>query len=226
MKKRFFFLLGVGFIAVVSGCAELNKVAKDLDSTFKTDAVDNTIAGLKEALSVGTTNAVLDVSKINGYLTNPAIKILLPEEIQKTAQKVRRLRLGGLVNNFEKSMNEAAEKAAPQAKAIFLSAVRNMTFDDARKILNGGDTAATDFLKSKTYNAIHTAFQPLISASMDRVGNAVIPTTGIGTAITHTDLLKIKYGYSATVVFETRCSRGDQARFSAAIRRKDMGIAT
>ncbi len=163
-------LLLLSLIGALSGCAELNKMAKDLDSTFKTGAVDNTIAGLKEALSVGTANAVLDVSKINGYLKNQAIKILLPEEIRKATQTARKLGLGGLVDNFEKSMNEAAEKAAPKAKAIFLDAVRNITFDDARKILNGGDTAATDFLKSRTYSAIQTAFQPLISASMDQVG--------------------------------------------------------
>lgn len=170
MKKIALFLLGVVFIVTVSGCAELDKMAKNLDATFKTGTVDNTIAGLKEALSVATVNAVLDVSKINGYLKNQAIKILLPDEIQKTMNLARKIGLGGLVDSFEESMNQAAEKAAPKAKAIFLDAVRNITFDDARKILNGGDTAATDFLKSKTYNNIHTAFQPLISASMNQVG--------------------------------------------------------
>jgi len=170
MKKIFLPLLWVAFIATVSGCAELDKMAKDLGSTIKTTGGDNTIAGLKEALSVGTVNAVLNVSKINGYLKNAAIKIILPEEIQKATRTLRKLGLGKLVNDFEKSMNEAAEKAAPQAKAIFLDAVRNMTFDDARKILSGGNTAATDYLKSRTYDRISASFRPLVSASMDKVG--------------------------------------------------------
>lgn len=167
MMKLFLLLSLVG---TLSGCAELNQMAKSLDSSFKTGTADNTIAGLKEALSVATANAVLDVSKVNGYLKNRAIKILLPEEIQKTMKVARKIGLGRLVDSFEESMNQAAEKAAPQARAIFLDAVRNITFDDALKILNGGDTAATDFLKSKTYHNIHAAFQPLIAQSMAQVG--------------------------------------------------------
>ncbi len=170
MKKRFFFLLGVVLFTALSGCAELNQMAKSLDASLKTGGTDNTIAGLREALSVATANAVLDVSKVNGYLQNQAIKILLPEEIQKTMRMARKIGLGGLVDSFEESMNQAAEKAAPQARAIFLDAVRNITFDDALKILKGGDTAATDFLKSKTYHNIHAAFQPLIARSMAQVG--------------------------------------------------------
>ncbi len=170
MKKRFFILLWVIFFTALSGCAELNQMARSLDASLKTGGTDNTIAGLKEALSVATANAVLDVSKINGYLQNQAIKILLPEEIQKTMKVARKIGLGRLVDSFEESMNQAAEKAAPEARAIFLDAVRNITFDDALKILNGGDTAATDFLKSKTYNTIHAAFQPLIARSMAQVG--------------------------------------------------------
>jgi len=170
MKKRFFILLWVIFFTALSGCAELNQMARSLDASLKTGGTDNTIAGLKEALSVATANAVLDVSKINGYLQNQAIKILLPEEIQKTMKVARKMGLGRLVDSFEESMNQAAEKAAPEARAIFLDAVRNITFDDALKILNGGDTAATDFLKSKTYNTIHAAFQPLIARSMAQVG--------------------------------------------------------
>ena len=170
MRHMMKLLLLLSLIGALSGCAELDKMARSLDSTFETGAVDNTIAGLKEALSVGTANAVLDVSKINGYLKNQAIRIILPEEIQKATRTLRNLGLGGLVDDFERSMNVAAEKAAPEAKAIFLDAIRSITFDDARKILNGGDTAATDFLKSRTYDRISTSFRPLVSASMDQVG--------------------------------------------------------
>ena len=67
-------------------------------------------------------------------------------------------------------MNRAAEKAAPEAAAIFVDAIKEMTFEDARKILNGGETSATDFFKEKTHDKIYGAFKPIISSSMDEVG--------------------------------------------------------
>jgi enolase len=74
------------------------------------------------------------------------------------------------VDEFVLSMNRAAEKAAPQAKSIFLSAIQEMSFEDAKKILNGGDTAATEFFKGKTGGKLSEAFKPIISASMNEVG--------------------------------------------------------
>ena len=76
----------------------------------------------------------------------------------------------GQVDNFVSSMNQAAEKAAPQAKSIFLDAVQQMSFDDAKGILDGGDTAATEYLKEKTSNKIYDAFKPLIAQSLNEVG--------------------------------------------------------
>lgn len=131
---------------------------------------DTTIAGLKEALSIGTNNAVLSVSKIDGYFKNEAIKILLPKNIQNIANILSKIGYQKEVDEFILSMNRAAEKAAPKAKDIFINAIREMTIQDALKILNGGDTAATDYFKSKTFNKLYESFKPVISKSMNEIG--------------------------------------------------------
>lgn len=131
---------------------------------------DQIIAGLKEALSIGTGNAVTSTSKTNGYFGNQAIKILMPEKIQKVAGVLGRVGYQKEVDDFVLSMNRAAEKAAPRAKAIFIDAIHRMTVEDARKILDGGDTAATDYFKAKTSEKLYEAFQPIVSSSMNEVG--------------------------------------------------------
>lgn len=129
-----------------------------------------TIAGLKEALTVGTGNAVKLVSQADGYFGNPAIKIPVPEKIQKLTKLMKKVGMKREVDAFEKSMNQAAEKAAPRAKDIFVSAVKEMTFGDAFKILRGNDTAATDYLKSKTSGRMFVAFKPIVASAMNDVG--------------------------------------------------------
>ena len=128
------------------------------------------IAGLKEALSVGAKNGVTTVSKVDGYFGNQLIKIPMPENIQKTEKMLRKVGLHKEVDAFILSMNRAAEKAAPQALSFFTDAVKEMTIPDAVGILRGNDTAATDFLKSKTYDRIYGAFKPVVSSAMDDVG--------------------------------------------------------
>ena len=144
----------LGMLAVmvmVAGCAELDQLAKNVQGSMpQTNSLGKIIAGLKEALSIGTGNAVVDVSHVGGYFKNQAIKILLPPEIQKTTNALRKFGFGKVVDDFERSMNSAAEQAAPQAKAIFLDAIRNMSFADARRILNGYDSAATHYLRKTT----------------------------------------------------------------------------
>ncbi len=128
------------------------------------------VSGLKEALSVGTANAVASTSKIDGYFANAAIKILVPEKARKVASVLEKVGYREEVEDFVLSMNRAAEKAAPQAKARFVAAIREMTFDDARKILGGGDTAATDYFRGKTRQKLYDDFRPIVSKSMDEVG--------------------------------------------------------
>jgi hypothetical protein len=132
---------------------------------------DSTIAsGLKEALAVGTKNAVNLVSTVNGYYGNDAIKILLPDKIQKVAELAGKLGYQKQVDEFIQSMNYAAEKAAPKAASSFADAIKGMTIDDARKILSGGDTSATDYFKSHTSSKLYDEFKPSISESMNQTG--------------------------------------------------------
>jgi hypothetical protein len=131
---------------------------------------DQVVAGLKEALSIGTGNAVSANSKIDGYFRNAAIKILLPENIRTAADILGKMGYRKEVDDFVLSMNRAAEKAAPKAKAYFVDAIRQMTFEDARKILGGGDTAATEYFRSKTFGKMYEAFKPEVASSMNKVG--------------------------------------------------------
>ena len=132
---------------------------------------DSTIvSGLKEALSIGTKNAVSLVSKPNGYFRNEAIKILLPDKIQKAAEILGKLGYQKQVDEFILSMNRAAEKAAPKAASYFGDAIKGMSIEDARKILSGGDTAATEYFQSKTSAKLYDEFKPGVSESMNQVG--------------------------------------------------------
>ena len=128
------------------------------------------VDGLKQALDVSTGNAVSTVSKVNGYYKNPDIKILLPENVRKVESLLRGVGYGDTIDAFEESMNRAAEKAAPQAKEYFVDAIKEMTFDDARKILNGGDNSATLYFEEKTRSKLFTAFEPIVHEKMSEVG--------------------------------------------------------
>lgn len=130
------------------------------------------ISGLKEALEVGTENTVNLTGSTDGYLKNEAIKILLPEKLQSMDKALRMVGFGPQIDEFVVSMNRSAEQAAPLAKPIFTEAVTNMTFEDGKKILNGGDTAATDYFKEKTKGKLAEAFKPKVTEAMDQVGVA------------------------------------------------------
>ena len=127
-------------------------------------------SGLQEALKVGTENAVLQTGSVDGFLANKAIKILMPKPLQNVEQPLRLVGYGPQIDEFVVSMNRAAEKAVPFAKEIFWDAIGQMSFEDASKILNGNDTAATDYFKGKTSNKLHSAFRPTVETVMADVG--------------------------------------------------------
>ena len=126
--------------------------------------------GIKEALAVGTENAVKSLSRENGYFGNQAVKILMPPSIQRAGDMARKMGLQKQVDDFVLSMNRAAEAAAPIAASYFADAVRDMSVDDARGILGGGNTAATDFFRSKTRDKLYVAFKPTVSQKVGEVG--------------------------------------------------------
>ena len=127
-------------------------------------------SGLQEALKVGTENAVFQTGSVDGFLANKAIKILMPKSLQNIEQPLRLVGYGPQIDEFVVSMNRAAEKAVPFAKEIFWDAIGQMSFDDASKILNGNDTAATDYFKGKTSKKLHSAFRPTVETVMADVG--------------------------------------------------------
>jgi hypothetical protein len=131
---------------------------------------DTIILGLKQALAVGAEKAVDLVSKSDGYYKNPEIKIPLPPALQKIEGVLKSMGLEGLVDQFEVSMNRAAEQAAPQATALFVDAVKEMSFSDAREILNGQQNEATLYFKERTQEKLSELFKPVVHKSMAEVG--------------------------------------------------------
>ncbi|HEY2995112.1 MAG TPA: DUF4197 domain-containing protein [Methylomirabilota bacterium] len=125
---------------------------------------------LKQALQIGTENAVKLTGRPDGYFRNEAIKILLPDRLKSLEQGLRVVGYGPKVDELVLGMNRAAEHAAPAAKQIFWDAIGDMTIDDARHILDGAQTAATDYFKGKTTTRLTSAFQPIVEKSMSQVG--------------------------------------------------------
>jgi Protein of unknown function (DUF4197) len=149
---------------------------------------DKIIAGLKEALQVSTSKAVAVTGKPDGFLKNEAIKILLPPKLQTVGKGMRMLGMGERVDELEVGMNRAAEQATPEAKKIFIAAVKKMSFDDARKILTGSNTAATEYFKRASSEDLTATFSPIVTRSMQRVGvvqqyNRVLASAPLGTPL-------------------------------------------
>ncbi len=166
--------LAVGAIVVATAApasAQLGRILRGLGLGRPGGLNDAKIAsGLKEALQIGTQNAVNLTGRLDGYFRNEVIKILMPEKLQTLEKGLRLVGYGPRVDEFVLSMNRAAERAAPRAKAIFWDAIGEMSFEDARKILNGGDTAATDYFQDKTTDRLAAAFRPVVDKAMNEVG--------------------------------------------------------
>jgi len=131
---------------------------------------DTFIAGLKEALDIGTQNAVKKVSREDGYFGNLNIKIPVPEKLEDAEKLLRKVGMDDRVDAFILSMNRAAEKAAPQAVDIFVGAIRDMTVVDAYGIVKGDETAATSYFMDKTSDNLYGLFKPVVTDSMAQVG--------------------------------------------------------
>jgi len=155
---------------VHAGFGDFFKGVKDAVQGDQELSQSEIIDGLKEALLVGTGNAVETVSQVGGYLENPAIKIPLPDTIQRVEPLVRAAGYGEQLDAFEMSMNRAAEQAAPKAKNIFWDAIRQMTISDAQKILNGRENEATLYFKERTYGQLSEVFEPIVHETMSQVG--------------------------------------------------------
>ncbi len=169
----------VGILVALCFCtcapAQLDDVLKKAEATLgnrDTSGLSNDkiVAGLKQALQVSTGKAVALTGKPDGFLKNEAIKILLPPKLETVGKGMRMMGMGSKVDELEVGMNRAAEQAAPKAKQIFLDALQKMTFADARHILSGSDTAATEYFKRTSSGDLTTAFSPIVHRSMENVG--------------------------------------------------------
>ncbi|MEM6806889.1 MAG: DUF4197 domain-containing protein, partial [Bacteroidota bacterium] len=167
MKKILILSLSLSLF-VFSGCKELLQVVETVAATTE-PSLGEMSTGLKEALTKGASFAVQTLNKEGGYFNDPLVKIPFPEEAQFAANALRDIGLGSIVDNFEQKLNEGAEKGAALALPIFKNAIRQMTFQDVKNILLGGENAATNYFKGRTVDQLASAFSPHVKKSLDDV---------------------------------------------------------
>ena len=227
MKKYLFILFTVITLSWMS-CDTLQSIQNSMNTPTALSESE-IIAGLKQALEVGTGNAVGILNKTDGYMGDAMVKILFPQEAQRAADKLRQLGMGRLVDDFVVTLNRSAEKAAAEAKPIFVDAVKQMTFTDARNILSGPDNAATEFFKSKTTPALTAKFTPVISNALNTC-NATKHWTDITSTYNkipmvtkvETDLVKYTTGKALDGLFLKLAGEEKKIRTNPAARVTDL----
>ncbi len=127
------------------------------------------VSGLKAALEKGSQAAVAALGRTDGFFGNPQVKIPLPESLARSEHTARRLGLGRYADELILTLNRAAEAAVPEARTLFVDAVEKMTVQDAKGILTGGETAATDYFRRSTQDALRTRFRPIVAKATARV---------------------------------------------------------
>ena len=164
------------FIFILGACtsAQINQTLNELSKVTGAPATpqltsDEVGGGLKEALINGISKGADLVSLTDGYFKNAEIKIPFPPDVKKVEDKLRQLGFGNKVDDFVMTLNRGAEEAAKEAKPIFISAIKQMTIDDAWGILKGNPDAATQFLKRTTTTQLKEKFSPVVQASLNRV---------------------------------------------------------
>ena len=165
MKKVLILAMAIS----LSGCAEMQQVLSQLPQTQTIGGVD-IAGGLKEALNNGISKQVTKLTATDGFYKNQAVKILLPEELKKVDSGLRKIGLGSLADEGIKVLNRAAEDAVKEATPIFVDAVKNMSFTDAKNILMGNENSATTYLQNSTSTALYGKFNPVIQNSFSKVG--------------------------------------------------------
>lgn len=165
MKKILILIVAVS----LSSCAEMQQVLNQLPQTQGIGGID-IAGGLREALNNGISQQVTKLTATDGFYRNEAVKILLPEELRKVDAGLRKIGLSSLADEGLKVLNRAAEDAVKEATPIFVDAVRNMTFMDAKSILMGNESSATTYLQNSTTTALYGKFNPVIKNSFTKVG--------------------------------------------------------
>ncbi|MFT5129842.1 MAG: hypothetical protein ACI8W8_003471 [Rhodothermales bacterium] len=159
---------------LVSSCETLNpELATSVLKQFTGNQelnLETITAGLREALQVSTRNSVAQTSKDGGFQDNPLIRIPMPEKLDKLGGALRTIGLGSVVDDFERRMNVAAEQAAAKATPVFIDGIKQMSFADAKAILKGNETAATDYFRRVGQDRLQEVFRPIATAQMEQVG--------------------------------------------------------
>ena len=164
-------VLPIAFACVlVLSCAGGGQIPQELVDALIGPQRDRTTAGVREALEIATRRAVARTSLAGGFSADELIRVRLPDALARPARVLRRVGLGRHVDDLEAGMNRAAERASAEAIPLFVDAVRALTFADARRIVQGGDTAATDYFRVRTETGLAARFRPEVQAAMRRVG--------------------------------------------------------
>ena len=153
----------------LSACAELQDIVSQYPQGGVLTNADMA-AGLRQALDFGIDKQVSKLTEEDGFYKNELVKILLPDELQKVDKTLRDVGLSSLADEGLKVLNRAAEDAVKEATPIFVNAVKEITFNDAKNILLGADDAATQYLTAKTQTALYEKFHPVINSSFQKVG--------------------------------------------------------
>ena len=164
--KNLLLLLG---LFTLTSCAELQQVANQLPNLGQTQGLDIS-SGLKEALNNGISKQVTKLTATDGFFKNEMVKILLPEELQKVDNTLRKIGMGKLADEGLKVLNRAAEDAVKESTPIFVDAIKGMSFNDDKNILMGNESAATSYLQNSTTTALYAKFNPVIKNSFTKVG--------------------------------------------------------
>jgi hypothetical protein len=168
MKKT---LLLIPFLFILlCSCDTLNQVAQATVQQTGNPTTLDINNGLKQALELATGKSSDQLSAVNGFFGNAAVKILFPPEAQKAEKTLRSIGLGKLADNVILSLNRAAEDAAVQAKPIFVNAIKQMTLTDVTNILLGKPDAATEYFKRTTTLQLSAKFKPVVQTSLNKVG--------------------------------------------------------
>ena len=167
MKRKIIVLIAV---LQLTGCGELQDVVKQLPGGGQPLSTAEIANGLKQALNFGIDKQVSKLTVEDGFFKNELVKIVLPQELQKVDKTLRDIGLGNLADEGLKVLNRAAEDAVKEATPIFVAAVKEITFADAKNILLGNDDAATQYLKGATRTSLYNKFNPVIKNSFDKVG--------------------------------------------------------
>ena len=169
MKKILLLTLAFSITSYSQVQETLNKLPKLSSKLSSLGGVD-IASGLKEALDKGIAKQVTKLTATDGFYKNEAVKILMPEELQKVDATLRKFGLGSLADEGIKVLNRTAEDAVKEATPIFVSAVKNMSINDAKSILLGKENAATTYLESSTTTSLYSKFNPVIKESFSKVG--------------------------------------------------------